>query len=180
MPDEIGTEAARSDAPSADETPIGDAADDKTAAAVDEQDSDAENAPEQQAADDTGEKVGADKEAEKAPQGSDDAEEGAASTDDLKVVVSIKGGRATIGVQKPSADPHIETFDDDDLSGLAQEVSAVTDRARARWEETPKHPAYERPAQPARRRNRRRQGAAQASTAKGAAELEQAQTPRLF
>ena len=176
MPDEIGTEATRSDAPSADETPIGDAADDKTAAAVDEQDSDAENAPEQQAADDTGEKV----EAEKAPQGSDDAGEGAASTDDLKVVVSIKGGRATIGVQRPSADPHIETFDDGDLASLAQEVPAVTDRARARWEETPKHPAYTRPAPPARRGNRRRQGAAQASTAEGAAEPEQAQTPRLF
>ncbi len=176
MPDENGTKAARSDAPSADETPIGDAADDKTAAAADEQDSDAENAPEQQAADDTGEKV----EAEKTPQGSDDAEEGAASTDDLKVVVSIKGGRATIGVQKPSSDPHIETFDDADLSGLAQEVPAVTERARARWEETPKHPSYERPAPPARRGNRRRQGTAQASTAGGEAEQERALTPRLF
>ena len=176
MPDENGTEATRSDAPSADETPIGDAADDKTAPAVDEQDSNAENAPEQQAADDTGEKV----EAEKAPQGSDDAEEGAVSTDDLKVVVSIKGSRATIGVQRPSADPHIEIFEGHDLSGLAQEVSAVTDRAKARWEETPKHPAYARPAPPARRGNRRRQGAAQASTAEGAAEPEQAQTPRLF
>ncbi len=176
MPDEIGTEAARSDAPSADETPIGDAADDRTAAAVDEQDSDAENAPEQQAADDTGEKV----EAEKAPQGSDDAGEGAASTDDLKIVVSIKGGRATIGVQRPSADPHIETFEGHDLSGLAEEVPAVTERARARWEETPKHPAYERPATPARRGNRRRQGTAQASTAGGEAERERAQTQRLF
>ena len=176
MPDEIGTKAAHSDAPSADESPIGDAEDDKTAAAVDEQDSDAENAPEQQAADDTGEKV----EAEKAPQGSDDAEEGAASTDDLKVVVSIKGGRAVIGVQRPSSDPHIETFEDGDLGSLAQEVPAVTDRAKARWEESPKHPAYTRPAPPAKRGNRRRQGAAQASTAEGEAEREQAQTQRLF
>ena len=30
--------------------------------------------------------------------------------EDLKVVVSIKGGRATIGVQRPSSDPHIESF----------------------------------------------------------------------
>ena len=83
-------------------------------------------------------------------------------------------------MQRPSSDPHIETFEDGDLGSLTQEVSAVTERARARWEETPKHPAYERPAQPARRGNRRRQGAAQASTAEGAAEPEQAQTPRLF
>ena len=68
------------------------------------------------------------------------AEETEAS-DDLKVVVSIKGGRATIGVQQPSSDPHIETFDDLDVSGLTQEVSAVVERARARWEDTPKHPA---------------------------------------
>ena len=100
--------------------------------------------------------------------------------EELKVVVSIKGSRVTIGVLRPLAYPHIEPFDDHDLSTLAQEVAAVAERAKARWEETPKHPAYARPTPPARSRNRRRQGAAQASTAEGAAEPEQAQTPRLF
>ena len=66
-------------------------------------------------------------ETEQDPQGSDDAggEAGASETDtpdDLKVVVSIKGGRATIGVQQPSSDPHIESFDDPDLTGLTQEA----------------------------------------------------------
>ena len=70
------------------------------------------------------------------------------ASEDLKVVVSIKGGRATIGVQRPSSDPHIESFDDHDLPGLTQEVSAVIERARVRWEESPNHPAYERPAPP--------------------------------
>ena len=86
-------------------------------------------------------------------------------------------------MQRPSADPHIETFDDRDLTGLAQEVVAVTERARARWEESPKHPAYERPAPPARRRNRRQQGAAQTTNAEAETETEQAQqqqTLRLF
>ena len=113
-------------------------------------------------------------------QGYDDAGEQAASPEELKVVVSIKGGRATIGVQRPSSDPHIESFDDHDLSGLAQEVPAVIERARARWEEAPKHPAYERPAPPARRRNRRGQGPTQASTAEGEAAEAQQQTLRLF
>ena len=50
-------------------------------------------------------------------QGADDAGEQAVgdetgSSEDLKVVVSLKGGRATIGVQQPSSDPHIESFDD--------------------------------------------------------------------
>ena len=121
---------------------------------------------------------------EQDPQGSDDAKAAAdepAQSEDLKVVVSIKGGRAIIGAQKPTADPHIETFEYRDLSDLAQEVLAVTDRAKARWEDAPKHPAYERPAPPARRRGRRQQGAAQDTTTAGA-ETEQAQqqTLRLF
>ncbi len=90
------------------------------------------------------------------------------AAEDLKVVVSIKGRRGTVGVQQPSSDPHIEAFDDADLTMLAQEVAAVTERARARWEETPKHPAYERPTPPTRGRNRRQQTA------------QEEQTPRLF
>ena len=109
-----------------------------------------------------------------------DAGDETGSSEDLKVVVSLKGGRATIGVQQPSSDPYIESFDDRDLSGLTQEVSAVIERARAKWEEAPKYPAHERPAPPARRRNRREQGAAQAGTAEGGAEQEQPETLRLF
>ena len=161
MPDEVGTEATRSDAPGADDSPFGDTAEDKPAAPVEE-----EEAPRAEAAEDV--------------QGSDAAGEQDAPPEDLKVVVSIKGGRATIGVQRPSADPHIETFDDRDLTGLAQEVPAVTERARARWEDQPKHPAYARPAPPARRRNRRGQGAAQDATAGADAEQAQQQTLRLF
>ncbi len=166
MPDEIGKEATRSDAPSANESPFADASDDTPAAAVEEEDAKGYAAQDPQGSDDAGDKP--------------DASAKADAAEDLKVVVSIKGGRATIGVQRPSADPHIETFDDRDLRGLAQEVPAVTERARAKWQETPKNPAYTRPAPPARRRNRRRQGSAQATTAEGEAEREQALTPRLF
>ena len=161
MPDEVGTEATRSDAPGADDSPFGDMADDKPAASAEEKD-----APGAEAAEDA--------------QGSDDAADEAAPQEDLKVVVSIKGGRATIGVQRPSSDPHIETFDDRDLPELAQEVLAVTERARVRWEGQPKHPAYARPAPPARRRNRRAQGAAQGATTGGDTEQAQQQTLRLF
>ena len=160
MPDETGTEAIRSDAPSVDESLFGDTADDAAAVAVEGEDSN--------------------KETEQDRQGSDDVEEQARPPEDLKVVVSIKGGRATIGVQRTSSDPHIETFDDQDLSGLAQEVLAVTERARARWEDQPKYPAYARPAPPARRRNRREQGSAQAGAAEGGADQQQPEPPRLF
>ena len=160
MPDETGTDTTRSDARSADESLRGETADDAAAAVVEEEDSKCKTAQE--------------------PQGSDDSEEQAGQPEDLKVVVSIKGGRATIGVQRPSSDPHIESFDDRDLSGLTQKVSAVIERARARWEDEPKFPAHARPAPPAGRRNRRGQGSAQASTAEGGAGQPQPETLRLF
>ena len=138
-----------------------------------------------EAADDTEAAVADEQDAEQDPQGADDGEEQAdgdetGSPEDLKVVVSIKSRRATIGVQRPSSDPHIESFDDADLSGLTQEVSAVIERARAKWEDDPKHPAHERPAPPDRRRNWREQGTAQAGTAEGEAEQLQPETLRLF
>ena len=159
IPDDNGTEATRSDAPSADDSLFGDAAHDTEAAVAEEQDANEETAQD--------------------PQGADDAEAQAGAPGDLKVVVSIKGGRATIGVQQPSSDPHIETFDDPDLSGLTQEVPAVIERARVKWEDEPKYPAHERPAPPARRRTGRGQGSAQAEAAES--ETEQQQQPqRLF
>ena len=165
MPDENGTEATRQDAASAEESIFGDAAekaDDAPAAVAEEQKAEQER----QGSDDAGKPA--------------DAKDDAAPSEELKVVVSIKGGRAVIGVQQPSSDPHIETFEDHDLPALAQEVAAVTERARAKWEEAPKHPAYARPAPPPRRRNRRQQGAAQnANTETQEAETQQ-QTLRLF
>ena len=168
MPDENGTEQTRSDAPSADESLFGDAADDTAAADFEEEDSKGETTQDGQGSDDAGEQAAGDE---------------TEASEDLKVVVAIKGGRATIGVQQPSSDPHIETFNGQKLTGLAHEVVAVVERARAGWEESPNHPAYQRPAPPARRRNRRGQGATQASAGEGDAEqTEQAQqqTLRLF
>ena len=176
MPDEVGTGATRSDAPSADESLFGEAADDRAAPVVQEEDSN-DAAPDEP--DGGGETAHEE-------QGTGDADEQATggeteASEDLKVVVSIKGGRATIGVQQPSSDPHIETFDDLDVSGLTQEVSAVVERAKAKWEDEPKYPAHERPAPPARRRNRRGQGTAQAEAAEGEAEQQQQpETLRLF
>ena len=101
------------------------------------------------------------------------------TTEELKVVVSIRGGRATIGVQCPASDLHIESFDDPDLFGLADQFPAVVARARARWEEEPRYPAYEKPAAPARRQ-RQREPAAETATAEGEAEQPQPETLRLF
>ena len=160
MPDETGKRTTRSEAPSADESLRGETADDAVAAVVEEEDSKCKTAQD--------------------PQGSDDAEEQAGQPEDLKVVVSIKGGRTTIGVQRPSSDPHIESFDEGDLTGLAQETLAVVERARARWEGNHKHPAHVRPDPPAGRRGRRGQGEAQDATGSAEEAQSQQQTLRLF
>ncbi len=155
MPDETGTEATRSDTPGVDDSLFGDAADEKPAAVADEQDSAEESEQDGQVPSDAGEP-----EAEETPeqqQGSETEGEQAgvgedAPANELKVVVVIKGGRATIGVQQPSSDPHVETFGEVDLARVTEKVSAVAVRAKERWEEMPKHPAYERPAPPTGRR----------------------------
>ena len=87
---------------------------------------------------------------------------------------------ATVGVQRPSSDPYIEPVDATELSGVTQEVLAVVERARAKWEDAPRHPAHERPATPARRRPRREQSSAQDSTAEEEAAQQEPETLRLF
>ena len=120
-------------------------------------------------------------ETDTADAGDETASADTEASEELKVVLSIRGGRAVIGVQRPSADPHIEAFDDVDLFGLADQFPAVVARARAIWEEEPMHPAYDRPAPPARQRNRR-QPAANPPADTEAAEPEEprAETLRLF
>lgn len=188
MPDDTGKEKTRSDAPGVDDSLFGEAADETPAAVVDEQGSAEETEQDGQGPDDPEDETAQEPESAAAtkdesvekPEGSDDADKTAEEPDGLRVVVSIKGSRATIGVQQPTSDPHIESFDDLEEAELTQEVAAVIERARARWEEAPKHPAYERPAPPARRRNnRRQQGTAQDANAE--TETDQAQqTLRLF
>ena len=160
MPDETGTEISRSEALSAEDVLLGDDVDDAAAEVVGDEDPEGET--------------------EQDSEGPDDAGGQAAPPEELKIVVSIRGDRATIGVQQPSSDPHIESFDDLDLAGLAQEVPAVIARAKARWEDEPRHPAHARPAPPARRRPRREQAPAQPSTAEGEADQAQPETLRLF
>ena len=164
MSNENGTETSRSDALSAYESLFGDTSADQTVTVANEEADKNETEQGQQDSEIGEDQAGGD---ETAPP------------EDLKVVVSIKDGRATIGVQRPSSDPHIEPVDGLDLSGLTQEVLAVIERARAKWEDEPKYPSHERPAASTRRRPRREQGSAQDSATEGGAAQDQPQS-RLF
>ena len=92
----------------------------------------------------------------------------------------VTGNRATVGVQQPSSDPHIEPVDGPDLPRLTREVLAVVERARARWDEAPKYPAYMRPALPTRNRSRRERRSAQGPAVEGEGESTQQQALKLF
>ena len=172
--EKIATEISCPDAASAEEFLFGDAEDGEDTGVAGEQDAIEEATPEAGAPDDAGELPDPD------DAGEPDGPTGAESPEDLKVVLSVRGGRAIIGVQQPSADPHIESFDGLDLLGLALQVPGVVERARDRWEEAPKYPAYEKPAPPARRQRQRRQEPAPDAADEGEADQPQPETLRLF
>ena len=174
MPDENATDTTRSDAPSPNDVLFGDAAEEPVAAVAEDADARAQDAK-----DANGEGK---QDAQDSADAGDKADAGAETdaAEELKVVVVIKGDRASIGVKGTSTDPHIESFDDPDLSVLAQEIPVLVERARARWEEAPKHPAHVKPAPPAKRRNRRQQGSAAQASATEETEQAQPEAPRLF
>lgn len=106
------------------------------------------------------------------------------AAEELKVVVSVRGDRALVGVQRTGADPHIEAFEERDLPALTQEVTAVVERARAKWEESPKHPVHTRPAPaksaPTKRRQRSGQAQDEAEASQGGTVEQQPEALRLF
>ena len=102
------------------------------------------------------------------------------AADELKLIVSIRDGRSTIGVQRPASDPHLESDNALDLATLLGRVPGVIERAQARWREAPRHPGYARPAPPARRGGRHGQPASPSAQQDAEAAAAQQQTLQLF
>ena len=177
MPNENETEASGKDALNAYESLFGGEEPGANDVVTKEQDAKTETGQDKRGSQVSDDRGGPDESVPAEEQTDDDK---ASPTEDLKVVLAIKDGRATIGVQGPSSDPHIESFDGPDLSGLAQEVPAVIERARARWEDEPKYPAHARSTPSTRGRGRREQSSAKDSTAEGDAAQPQPETLKLF
>ena len=72
--------------------------------------------------------------------------------EELKVVISLKGEKGTIGIQAPDCDPVFSLFE----GGLEQaldRVPGLVSEARERWEQSPRYPRTKHeltPPQPAR------------------------------
>ena len=103
-------------------------------------------------------------------------------TNDLKVIVSLRGGITTVGIQRPGTDPYIESFERHDLADVLEKVVPVVDRAVGRWGDTPVNPAYKRPAgeNSSNRRQTSRRRTAQAAPASDGEESSQLQQQTLF
>lgn len=65
-------------------------------------------------------------------------------SEELKLVIALKGNRVSLGVQAPGCDPVLVTLE----GGLAQALERVpelVEEARQRWAERPTYPKHEGP-----------------------------------
>jgi len=69
------------------------------------------------------------------------------ATDELKVVIVLKGNRAMVGVQSPDCDPVFTTLEGDMSTALAQ-VPALIESANAKWDANPRNPKANLPEPP--------------------------------
>jgi len=77
----------------------------------------------------------------------------AQETNELKVVIQIKGTRAIISVGAPGCDPVIRMAEtpaelENALEGMWQEVDTTIAQARAQWAQAKQYPTYKAPAPP--------------------------------
>lgn len=93
----------------------------------------------------------------------------------LKIIVTYKENKGSIGVSKPECDPVLELVAGD-LEEVVSRILGIVEQARAKWEEAPKYPKCETdlaPAAPVKT-------GAQQSAPKVKGAKEEAQRPKLF
>ena len=63
---------------------------------------------------------------------------------ELKVVVTLKGGRGFIGIQSPQCDPVFTTFEGG-LEAALERLPGMVEEARNRWAQSPRYPKCQTP-----------------------------------
>lgn len=71
-----------------------------------------------------------------------------AKKEELKIVITIKGRNALLGVQSPDCDPVFQTMLDTTLEQATAAAPALVELARLRWATNPRNPRYDRPTPP--------------------------------
>lgn len=68
-------------------------------------------------------------------------------SDEMKIVITLKENRGSIGVQSPDCDPVFVTFEGD-LEQALEKVPGLVIEARQRWDSNPRYPRCEHPLPP--------------------------------
>ena len=87
------------------------------------------------------------KEPEQQPGEKAQASEPRQPSDELKVVINLKGNRVMVGVQSPDCDPVFITLEGDMAAALSQ-VPALIESANAKWDANPRNPKADLPEPP--------------------------------
>ena len=66
---------------------------------------------------------------------------------EMKIVVVIKGNRASIGLRKPDCDPVFAAIEGD-IPEILANIPRLVDQALATWQANPKYPKCETPLSP--------------------------------
>lgn len=81
---------------------------------------------------------------EQAPEEESGPSETRQESNELKVVLVLKGNRAMIGVQSPDCDPIFTTLEGD-LAAALSHVPALVASASAKWDSNPRNPKADLP-----------------------------------
>ena len=65
-------------------------------------------------------------------------------SEEIKVVITLKGNRGFIGVQSPDCDPVFITFEGD-LGAALRKVPQLVEEANRQWDSNPHYPKCELP-----------------------------------
>jgi hypothetical protein len=68
-------------------------------------------------------------------------------SEEIKIVIFIKGNRGSIGIQSADCDPIFATFEGD-LGTALERVPELVEEARQRWDSTPRYPICETKLEP--------------------------------
>ena len=75
----------------------------------------------------------------------------------MKIVISMRGQHATLGIRKPGTDPHLETIQGD-LPDILRQIPDIVERVSRRWTISPRHPEYRKPRETSQSGNATPQG----------------------
>ena len=66
---------------------------------------------------------------------------------EIKMVILLKDGRGSVGIQSPECDPVFSTVEGD-LVTIAAELPGLVEQAQAKWSQSPKNPNAPEPPPP--------------------------------